>query len=131
MNFIKLWILKILSGFFTLLGEIIVFFGVYSFLSAKGFGIIAAGLFLMLIGQMAGINAIKYEDIKKLRLFLIDVLENIGRQFAYPVLIFVIYLINKNELFLVLAFSLMFISLVKSLFIVYKATIIEQMIEIS
>lgn len=125
MSTLKLWILKILDGLFTLLGEILVFFGVYAFFSTKSLGLIAGGIFLMLLGQMAGVNAVRYEDRKKLQFFSLEVLENMGRQFAYPVLIFALWLMNRSELFLALAFALTLIAVVKALFIFYKARIIE------
>lgn len=125
---IRLWILKILDGLLTLLGEIIVFFGVYEFISSRSLSLLGGGLFLMLLGQMAGINAVKYEDKKKLMFFSTEVLENLGRQFAYPVLIFAIYLMGKSELLLVLAFTFTLVALVKSAAIVYKSMIIERII---
>lgn len=125
---IKLWILKIFDGFLTLLGEILIFFGVYAFLSSYSFNLLIIGFFFMILGQMAGVNAIKYENEKKLKFFSIGVLENIGKQFVYPVLIFVIYLMSKHELLLVLSFTFTLIALIKSAVMIYKNYIIEKMI---
>ncbi len=122
----RLWILKILDGLFTLLGEILVFFGVYAFLLSQSVSLAFAGIFLMLLGQMAGINAIRYEEKKKLLFFQFEMLENMGRQFAYPVMIFVLYLMNKSEVLLVLAFSFTLIAVVKSLATFYKAKLIGE-----
>ncbi|MFA5077337.1 MAG: hypothetical protein WC488_02835 [Candidatus Micrarchaeia archaeon] len=121
----RLWMLKILDGLLTLLGEIVLFFGMYSFISAREFGLVGFGLFLVLLGQLAGVNAIRYEDGKKLVLFYGEMLENIGRQFAYPLFIFVIYLMSKSQLLLALAFTFTLVALIKSLVSVYKGKMIE------
>lgn len=125
---LRLWILKILDGLFTLLGEILIFFGVYSFLSSRELGLVGIGLFFLVLGQFAGINAMKYENRKKLTFFYLNVMENIGQQFAYPVLVFVLYLMNKNQLFLVLAFALTLIAMIKASVIAYKAKIAETLL---
>ncbi len=125
MSVLRLWILKILDGLLTLLGEIIIFFGIYAFSSPQGIRLLVFGLFLMVLGQAAGINAIRYEDRKKLRFFAGEMLENMGRQFAYPLLLFILYLVDRSGLFLALAFALTLIAVVKSLVIFFKAKMIE------
>ncbi|MDD5336921.1 MAG: hypothetical protein PHS02_00370 [Candidatus ainarchaeum sp.] len=122
----RLWILKIIDGLFTLLGEIVLFFSVYSLLSGTGLGIAGLGLFLVALGQLAGINAIGYEDPKKLALFYMEMLEGIGRQFAYPLLVFAIYVLYRSQLFLALAFTFTLVALIKSVAIFYKARLIEK-----
>lgn len=122
---LRLWILKILDGLFTLLGEIIVFFGAYSFITSYDLRLIGAGLFLVLLGQMAGINAVRYEGRKKLRLIYLEVMEDIGRQFAYPLLIFALYVLDRSQVFLALAFALALVAVLKSFVIVYKARVAE------
>ena len=122
---VRLWILRILDGLLTLMGEIVLFFGAYSFISARDFGLSGIGLFLVVLGQLAGINALKYEGRKRLPYYHYEVLENIGRQFAYPLLISVLYLMNRSQLLLALAFALSLIALIKSAVIVYKARIAE------
>lgn len=123
MEVIKLWILRALDGFITLMGELIMFLGVYT--GYDTIKIIAIGLFLVIIGQLAGANAIRYEDRKRLQLLLLDPIENMGRQFAYPALLFIIYLIYGNRSFLSLAFVLALAAFVKSAFILYKVKIAE------
>ncbi len=127
MSIIRLWILKILDGFFSFLGEILMFFGVFAFLSTRSLSLVMAAVFLMFLGQMAGINAVRYEDRKKLKFFSLEVMESIGRQFAYPVLIFLFYVLNRSELLLALAFAFTLTALIRSVAILYKARVIGAM----
>jgi hypothetical protein len=122
---VRLFVLKAFDGLLTLLGEIMVFFGVYALFSQGSLTLVGAGLFLLVLGQLAGINAMQYENRRRLEFFYLEVLENMGRQFAYPVLVFVLYLLDRSALLLTLAFALTLIAVVKSLVIFYKAKIIE------
>ncbi len=125
---LRIWILKILDGLLTLIGEIIVFFGVYEFLSSHSLSLAFFGLFALVLGQLAGAGAVRYEDGRKLQYHAMEVLENIGRQFAYPVLIFALYVMDRNTIFLALAFATTLIAFVKSLFILYKARTAESIL---
>ncbi|VVB98109.1 Uncharacterised protein [uncultured archaeon] len=124
-NGARLFVLKVFDGLLTLIGEILVFFGAYAFLASGSLSLVGGGLFLLLLGQLAGVNAVQYENRRKLEFFYLEVLENIGRQFAYPVLISIIYLLERSTLLLTLAFALTLIAVVKSVVIFYKARLIE------
>ncbi|MBU0586633.1 hypothetical protein KJ780_03905 [Candidatus Micrarchaeota archaeon] len=128
MGAVQLWIMKILDGFLTLLGEIIMFFGVYVG-GENALKIVLFGLFLVIIGQLSGTGAIKYENRKKLQFLVLDSIENAGRQFAYPFLIFVLYLLYGDKLFLALAFVLALVAFLKSLFIIYRSKIAEAILD--
>lgn len=123
---IKLWILKILDGFFTLIGEIVIFFGIYAGADSM-IKLLGTGLFLVLLGQFAGINAIRYDNKKKLALLMTMSLETVGQNFAYPVLLFVLYVLAGGKIILALAFALALVAFVKSAVILYKAKLIEGM----
>lgn len=125
---IRLWILKILDGFFTLIGEIILFFGIYTF-QYYGLKFIVFGFFAIMLGQLAGVYALKYEDKKKLKFFAVEMFENIGRQFSYPVLVFLLYFLTKGALFLSLGIALFLVAIIKSLVILYKTEIIKHNIK--
>ncbi len=120
----KEFILNFFSGFFSFLGEILIFFGVIMAFKLV-FNLLALGLFFLIIGQLAGVNAMKYKNEKELLFFKINGFDLIGREFVYPTLVGILFLINKEKLFMFLSLALGIIALVKSIFILYKISIIK------
>ncbi len=93
-------ILLVLNSLVSGIGTILIFFGMLGYI----FGVVFLGVFLVILTSALDVFTIAHQDKKKIE--KIEVINNIGSQFAFPVISFVLYFALGDRYLLLLSLAL-------------------------
>ena len=121
---VKLGLVNIAISIINTIGTILIFLGVLS-LPAPETNKLIPGAILLLISEAAGIYLLKYEEKRKLEIIKLDFLKNVGSTFAWPVLLFFLYLLSPMRSTLTIAFILTLVATIKVTSLIIKVYMID------
>ena len=125
---IKLGIINIFMGLLNAIGYILFFFGFLALVSTGESVIAIIGTVLLLISEAGGIYTLKYEKARKLREMTDDFLKNVGSTFAWPILLFFLYILTQNKSALTFSLILTVITTIRTTSLIIKVYLIDKRI---
>ena len=108
------------------IGSILFLLGIFYLASTGKADFAIIGLFLILMTEGFGIYMAKYESTKEIDVFRMNILQMIGTAFAFPVLLFILYLFSPDKFLLIFSIALTAGALIKTIAIIAKAIYIER-----
>jgi len=108
------------------IGSILFLLGIFYLASTGKADFAIIGLVLILITEGFGIYMAKYESTKEIDVFRMNILQMIGTAFAFPVLLFILYLFSPDKFLLIFSIALTAGALIKTIAIIAKAIYIER-----
>ncbi len=123
---IKLGLSKVFISLVNTIGSILVLLGFFIFLNTDETTLMIIGLILILITEAANINMLKHEERKKLDNLKDEFLKNIGMTFAWPVLLFILYLMSPNKAILSFTFIITITATIKAIALIIKVYMIDK-----
>ncbi|MBS3067308.1 hypothetical protein J4450_01280 [Candidatus Micrarchaeota archaeon] len=127
---IKLGLMKVFISLINTIGSILVLLGFFIFLNAEETTLLIIGLFLIIITEAASINMLNYEEKRKLENTKDEFLKNIGMIFAWPVLLFILYMMSPNKAVLSFTFIMTITAAIKAISLIIKVYLIDKRIVI-
>lgn len=115
-------IVKILSGLLSGIGGILFFFGFFD----SNFSLLAIGIFVMTFGEAFSVYSIKYESKETLHLLKSRFWQDLGSSWAFPVLLFLVYLFTKSSFVLAFSLVLAVLAFFRSLSLVIKVYLVDR-----
>ncbi len=108
------------------IGSILFLLGIFYLASTGKADFAIIGLVLILMTEGFGIYMAKYESTKEIDVFRMNILQMIGTAFAFPVLLFILYLFSPDKFLLIFSIALTAGALIKTIAIIAKAIYIER-----
>ena len=122
---IKLGLVNIFMSLVNTIGTILVFLGFFVFFNSGSSTLLFIGLLLILLSEAANIYTLKYEEKRKIENMKDDLLKNVGSSFAWPVLLFVLYILSSNKAILSFSFIITITATIKVISLIIKVYMID------
>ncbi len=122
---IKLGLTNVFTSLVNTIGTILVFLGFFVFFNSGSSTFLFIGLLLILLSEAANIYTLKYEEKRKIENMKDDFLKNVGSSFAWPVLLFVLYLLSSSKAILSFSFIITITATIKVISLIIKVYMID------
>ncbi len=108
------------------LGSILFFLGAFYLASTGKADFAIMGAILYIIGEASGLYLTKYESKKEIEIFQANILQTLGMTYAFPMLLFILYLFSPDKFLLVFTLALTAGAIIRTVAIIAKAVYIER-----
>ena len=120
--------IKLIIGITERIGSLLFLFGFISFEKNSQYIMVLLGALLLIISQTGEIASILCEPRKKLETIYDEFLNKIGLILAWPLVIFIVYLINQSQPLLLFTLAITIIAAIKATSLVIKVYLIDNIL---
>ena len=120
--------IKLIIGITESIGSLLFLFGFISFEKNSQYAMVLLGALLLIISQTGEIASTLREPRKKLETIYDEFLNKIGLILAWPLVIFIVYLINQSQPLLLFTLAITIIAAIKATSLVIKVYLIDNIL---
>ncbi len=120
--------IKLVIGITESIGSLLFLFGFISFEKNSQYAMVLLGALLLIISQTGEIASTLREPRKKLETIYDEFLNKIGLILAWPLVIFIVYLINQSQPLLLFTLAITIIAAIKATSLVIKVYLIDNIL---